>query len=127
LNDYGDSVRHDPTAVLNKESVTILREACEEVFLHQDLARYIVEIARASREDSQIKLGISPRGSMHLAVACKAFALVKGRRQVIAEDIQRLLPPVWNHRILPRHGRDNDSSNAHDILQTILEKIHVPR
>lgn len=127
LNDYGDVVRHDPTAVLSKESVSILREACEEVFLHEDLARYIVAIARASRDNSQIKLGISPRGSMHLAVACKAFALVKGRRQVIAEDIQRLIPPVWDHRILPRHGRDNDNAHAHEILQTILEKIPVPR
>jgi MoxR-like ATPase len=113
--------------VLTKESVTVLREACEEVYLHEDLARYIIEISRASREDPQIKLGISPRGSMHLAMACKAFALVKGRRQVIAEDIQRLIPPVWDHRILPRHGRDNDSVHAHELLQTILENIAVPR
>ena len=127
LNDYGNSVRHDPAAVLTRESVTVLREACEEVYLHEDLARYIIEIARASREDPQIKLGISPRGSMHLAMACKAFALVKGRRQVIAEDVQRLIPPVWDHRILPRHGRDNDSVHAHELLQTILENIAVPR
>ena len=127
LNDYGDSVRHDPAAVLTKESVTVLREACEEVYLHEDLARYIIEISRASREDPQIKLGISPRGSMHLAMACKAFALVKGRHQVIAEDVQRLIPPVWDHRILPRHGRDNDSIHAHELLQTILENIAVPR
>ena len=127
LNDYGDSVRHDPVAVLTKESVTILRDACEEVYLHEDLARYIIEISRASRQDSRIKLGISPRGSMHLAMACKGFALVKGRRQVIAEDIQRLIPPVWDHRILPRHGRDHDSALANEILQDILEQIPVPR
>ena len=104
-----------------------LREACEEVYLHEDLARYIIDISRASRQDASVKLGISPRGSMHLAQACKAFALVKGRRQVLAEDVQRLIPPVWDHRILPRHGRDNDSAHAHEILQNILAKIPVPR
>ena len=127
LNGYGDSVRHDPASVFTKESITRLREVCEEVYLHADLARYIIEIARATREDARIKLGISPRGSMHLAVACKAYALVKGRRQVIAEDVQRLLPPVWDHRILPRHGRDHDSAHAHELLQDILAKIPVPR
>ncbi len=127
LNDYSNSVRHDPAAVFTRESVFALRESCEQVFLHKDLARYIIDISRATRADHAIKLGISPRGSMHLANACKAYALVKGRRQVLAEDVQRLIPPVWNHRVLPRHGRDNDSAQAHEILQNIVAKIPVPR
>jgi|TARA_B100001964_G_scaffold159852_1_gene175524 MoxR-like ATPase len=127
LNDYAATVRHDPVPVLTREIVTQLRQACEDVFLHADLARYIIDIARASREDSRVRLGISPRGSMHLANACKAFALVKGRRQALAEDIQRLMPSVWDHRVLPRHGRDHDSAHAHEILQEILVRIPVPR
>jgi len=127
LNDYAAEVRTAPAPVLTRETVTHLREVCEDVFIHPDLARYIIDIARASREDSRVRLGISPRGSMHLANACKAFAQVKGRRQVLAEDIQRLMPSVWDHRILPRHGRDNDNAHAHEILQDILAGIPVPR
>lgn len=127
LNGYGDVVRHDPAPVLNRDIIVALRAACDEVFLHDDLARYIIEIARASRTDPGVKLGISPRGSMHLANACRAYALVKGRRQVLAEDVQRLIPPVWDHRVLPRHGRDNDSAQAHEILQALIKKIPVPR
>ena len=127
LGGYGDATRHDPAPVLTRESVRQLRNASEEVFLHDDLAKYIVDISRATRENQGIKLGISPRGSMHLAQACKAFALVKGRRQVLAEDVQRLIPSVWDHRVLPRHGRDNDSAHAHELLQDILAKIPVPR
>lgn len=127
LGDYGDATQHDPAPVLTKTTVTQLREACDEVFLHEDLARYIVDISRATREDPEIKLGISPRGSMHLANACKAFALVKGRQQVLPEDIQRLIPPVWNHRVLPRHGRDNDSVLAHELVQAIVANVAVPR
>ncbi len=127
LNDYSRSVREEPSSVLNKEFMTRLREACEEVYLHEDLARYIIDISRASREDPRVKLGISPRGSMHLASACKGYALVKGRQQVIAEDVQKLIPAVWNHRVLPRHGRDNDSAQAHEILQDIVARTPVPR
>ncbi len=127
LAGYGARTQLDPTPVLDKESVASLRDACDEVHLHTDLARYIVTLARATREDPNIKLGISPRGSMHLASACKGFALVKGRQQVIAEDVQQLIPPVWNHRILPRHGRDNDSSQAHELMQNIVASIPVPR
>lgn len=127
LGEYGEAAKHDPVAILDKESVAALRDACDEVHLHPDLARYIVTLARATREDPSIKLGISPRGSMHLATACKGYALVKGRQQVIAEDIQQLIPPVWNHRILPRHGRDNDSTQAHELMQNIVARIPVPR
>jgi len=127
LGDYGQAAQQDPVAVLDKESVSALREACDEVYLHADLASYIVKLARTTREDEHIKLGISPRGSMHLATACKGYALVKGRQQVIAEDIQRLIPPVWNHRILPRHGRDNDATQAHELMQNIVASVPVPR
>lgn len=127
LSGYGEAARHNPVAVLNRDSILALREACDAVFLHEDLARYIIEISRASREDAAVKLGISPRGSMHLASACRAYALIKGRQQVLAEDIQKLIPPVWDHRILPRHGRDNDSVQSHEILQALIKKTPVPR
>ncbi len=127
LGNYDEETREDAPAILDKESVRELREACDEVFIHEDLARYIVELARATREDDRIKLGISPRGAMHLAQACKAYALVKGRQQVLPEDIQKLIPPVWDHRILPRHGRDSDSAHAHELLQDIVSKTALPR
>lgn len=127
LGEYGSATQQNPEAVLSSEFVRKLRENCEDVFLHEDLARYIIDLARATRDDQGIKLGISPRGSMHLATACKAYALVKGRNQVILEDIQKLIPPVWDHRVLPRHGRDSDSTHAHELLQNIVEKTAVPR
>ncbi|NKB34341.1 MAG: AAA domain-containing protein [Pseudomonadales bacterium] len=127
LGEYGSSTQQDPAPVLTADYVRALRQNCEEVFLHEDLARYIIDLSRETREDQGIKLGISPRGSMHLATACKAFALVKGRSQVLLEDIQKLIPPVWDHRVLPRHGRDSDSNHAHELLQNIIERTPVPR
>ncbi|MCP4716887.1 MAG: MoxR family ATPase [Deltaproteobacteria bacterium] len=127
LNGYQQSAHHEPGAVLTRDILQELCEQSEAVFIHPDISRYIIDIARLTREDSRIKLGISPRGSMHLALLSKAFALVQGRRQVLPEDIQRLIHPVWDHRILPRHGRDYDGAHSHALLQEILEKIPVPR
>lgn len=127
LGDYGETARTEASPALNKDAIRALRANCDEVYLHPDLARYIVDLARATREDPAIKLGISPRGAMHLATASKAYALVKGRRQVAPEDIQKLIPPVWDHRILPRHGRDSDSDHAHELLQAIVDKVPLPR
>ena len=127
LGGYNAQAQSEPEAILNKESVGQLREASDKVHLHEDLMRYIVDISRKTREDQRIKLGISPRGSMHLANAAKAYALVKGRQHVLAEDIQNLIPPVWDHRILPRHGRDSDSAHSHEILQDLVAQTPVPR
>ena len=127
LGGYNAQAQSVPEAILNKESVGQLREASDKVHLHEDLMRYIVDISRKTREDQRINLGISPRGSMHLANAAKAYALVKGRQHVLAEDIQKLIPPVWDHRILPRHGRDSDSAHSHEILQDLVAQTPVPR
>ena len=127
LGDYGAVAAREPEAVLDRDSLRALRQHCREVFLHPDLARYIVELARATRTDPGIKLGLSPRGAMHLATACKAYALVKGRRQVSPDDIQRLVGPVWDHRILPRHGRDSDNEHAHELLAEVVAKTPIPR
>jgi MoxR-like ATPase len=127
LNGYQHSVRNAPESVLNRDMLQALCDQCENVFIHPDLSRYIIEIARESRTDSRIKLGISPRGCMHLAVMAKAYALVQGRRQVIPEDIQRLIHPVWDHRLLPRHGRDHDGTHSYELLQEFLNNIPVPR
>jgi len=127
LGGYNAQAQSEPEAILNKESVGQLREASDKVHLHEDLMRYIVDISRKTREDQRIKLGISPRGSMHLANAAKAYALVKGRQHVLAEDIQKLIPPVWDHRILPRHGRDSNSAHSHEILQDLVTQTPVPR
>ena len=72
LGEYSDAAKRDPVAVLDKASVAALHDACDDVHLHADLARYIVTLARTTREDPNMKLGISPRGSMHLASACNS-------------------------------------------------------
>ena len=127
LGDYARQRGHEPVAALEAGQVLDLRTRAAQSFLHPDLARYIIDLARASREDERLKLGISPRGALHLAEAAKSYALVQGCSAVTPQMIQKLLQPVWGHRLLPRHGRDHDRGQAAELLEEYLRAVPVPR
>ena len=112
---------------MTREQLGHLRRQAEHVYLHPDLARYIVDLARQSREDEQIKLGISPRGALHLAQAARAYAFVQGEESVLPDHIQRLVRPVWGHRLLPRHGRDHNRNLAGELLDAYVARVALPR
>lgn len=127
LNIYDPQAAQQVRPVFSGEQILRLREECDQVYLHPDIARYIVELARRSRQDERLKLGISPRGGLHLAQAARAYALLHGRREVAVGDVQKLIPPVWGHRLLPRHGRNHDRSLAGKLLAEWVEQAPVPR
>jgi MoxR-like ATPase len=111
----------DPAGLLR------LREQARGVFLHPDLAHYIVALARATRDDPRVRLGISPRGAIHLADAARARALLHGRSVVQAEDVRALLHPVWDHRLLPRQGREHDRRITAALLDELTAGVPLPR
>ncbi len=112
---------------LSREILIGLRQATRDIFLHPDLAQYIVSMARATREDSRLRLGISPRGAIHLADAARARALLQGHAAVRAEDLRALLHPVWDHRLLPRQGREADRRATGKLLDELIASVPVPR
>ena len=113
--------------VLDPAGLLRLREQTREVFLHPDLAHYIVALARVTRDDPRVRLGISPRGAMHLAEAARARALLHGRSAVQAEDVRALLHPVWDHRLLPRQGREHDRRITAALLDELTAGVPLPR
>ncbi len=127
LGDYSGRGGDDAQPVTGPDEVLSMRAQAAEIFLHEDLARYIVALARASRDDERLKLGISPRGALHLAQAVKSYALVQGADAVSPDMIQRLIHPVWSHRLLPRHGRDHNRGHAAELLDEYIEAVPVPR
>ncbi|HCZ49261.1 MAG TPA: hypothetical protein DCZ11_09670 [Gammaproteobacteria bacterium] len=114
-------------AVLDPDGLLALRAQAREVYLHPDLAHYVVDLARATREDARVRLGISPRGAMHLAEAARARALLHGRASVHLEDVRALLHPVWGHRVLPRQGREHDRRVTAALLDALTADVPVPR
>ncbi|MFI3226942.1 MAG: MoxR family ATPase [Clostridia bacterium] len=85
--------------VCESQDIVKLSEDAKNVFVHKLLIEYIADIAISSRENANIEIGISPRGSLALLRAVRAYALIKGRNFVIPEDIKTLAVPVLAHRI----------------------------
>ena len=113
--------------VLSTADVESLQSLAGKVRVDEDLVGYILAISRATRNNSAIRLGVSPRATMTLYRAAQAFALTSGRDYCIPDDIKSLSYPVFAHRIVAasrsiEHGMD--ASRA--LLEEVLSKIEVP-
>jgi MoxR-like ATPase len=116
-----------PVPVLDPPGLRRLRAQARDVFLHPDLAQYIVALARATRDDPRVRLGISPRGAIHLADAARARALLHGRGVVQPDDVRALMHAVWDHRLLPRQGREHDRRLTAALLDELTAAVPLPR
>jgi MoxR-like ATPase len=86
-----------------------------------EVGRYMVAIARATREHEGAELGVSSRGIIHLASAAKANARLNGRSYIAVEDVQEIAPYVLRHRIIVEEG-----ATADEVLAEVLEQVPVP-
>jgi MoxR-like ATPase len=101
--------------------ITQLRELCSQVKVETVLQQYILELVRATRQDEEITLGVSPRGTVALHKATQALAFLLGRDYAIPDDVKFLAPYVLCHRLIPRGGR-----NARGIVDRLLRSLPIP-
>ena len=115
------------TPVLTGRDLAELKKAAEEVYIHPQLLSYLADIIQATRDcrKLQITAGVSPRGSLALLKAAKAYAFIKGRDHVVPEDIQHLAVPVLAHRLVLERTYGILSAPEKLITQ-ILDPIPVP-
>jgi MoxR-like ATPase len=85
------------------------------------LQQYILELVRTTRQDEEITLGVSPRGTLSLQKATQALAFILGRDYAIPDDVKFLAPHVLCHRLIPRGGR-----NAKGIVDRLLRTVSIP-
>jgi MoxR-like ATPase len=90
--------RLQPT--VDVEDIAMMSGAMREVFVHEAVARWVVELVRATRRLDVVAIGSSVRGSLALNRAARAWAMLNGRRYVTPEDVERLFVPVLLHRLL---------------------------
>ena len=97
------------------------RDELDATDLPQEVGRYMVALARRSRDLPGVELGVSSRGIIHLAAASRANARLNGRDEVTVEDVQEIAPYVLRHRLIVDDGVSED-----DVLRTVLEQVPVP-
>lgn len=107
-----------------QEVVGMIKEA-SEVYVHEAVMGYIVDIAAATREHDNVAIGVSPRGTLNMVNAARAYAYINGRGYVIPEDVVKLAPYVFAHRLVLKRGtRKNELRQA--VIGEILANVHVP-
>jgi MoxR-like ATPase len=96
------------------------REELDATYLPEHVGRYMVAVARKTRNLPGVELGVSSRGIIHLAGAAKASARLNGRDEVTIEDVREIAPYVLRHRLILEDG-----VSADDVLRAVLEQVPV--
>ena len=112
--------------ILDRESLMALRAAVEEVHISEPMLDYIVRLTDATRTDSQVRQGASPRATISVAAACRAVALMKGRDYVVPGDVKYIWCDAIAHRLLLTPEAEG-SSNSMAVAQRILQTVEVPK
>lgn len=114
--------------VMDAEQVLALQASAAAVRAEPDVVDYAVGIVRATRSDSRVSLGVSPRGAIALLRAARAYALVDGREFVVPDDVRRVVGPCLAHRIVPAGGAGGGDPYAEtrEVLEDILDVVEAP-
>lgn len=112
-------------AVINCEEIEALKEGIKSVTCSAAIQAYIVDLVEATRTADFIKLGVSPRGSIAMYRMAKAYAFVKGRDYVLPDDIKKLAPYVFAHRImLTSKGKTMVKDNV-EAIERLMKFVTV--
>ena len=113
--------------VLSTEAIAAHRHSIRGIHCEDPLLHYIAQIVDATRNNSSVYLGASPRASIAIMMGAKSFAAMSGRDFVIPEDVKRVVTPVLQHRILLTPEREMEGVSPEDVIGQIVQKIEVPR
>jgi MoxR-like ATPase len=123
------------SSILKVSDIARARNVVREVYMDEKIENYILNIVFASRNPEKyglpqyknmISYGASPRASINLSIAAKAFAFIKRRGYVIPEDIRAICPDVMRHRIGLTYEAEAENINQDKIISEILNVVEVP-
>lgn len=121
---------YDPALVqpvVNEVELTGFQNLVNEVIVAPQLLRYITAIVEKTRKSSALSLGASPRASLALLKAARAFAALEGRDFVTPEDIREVLYPVLAHRVILSPEKEMEGVSPEVVLRQLVESVEVPR
>ncbi len=125
--DAGDLAHAGVLAAVTKEQVLDARRAMAHIRVDGAVLTYIRQLVASTRHSPRIQLGAGPRGSVHLLVASKALAALRGRDFVTPDDVLYLCEPVLKHRLVLSPDAELDGATTSDVLTEVVRSIAVPR
>jgi MoxR-like ATPase len=117
---------NDLKVVSDAATIRSLIETVRTVHVVEAVKDYVVALAEATRTSPELRLGASPRASLHLLRTAKAAAAMSGRDYVLPDDVQRLAIPVLAHRLIPAPSATVAGRSPEEILAEIVAKVPIP-
>jgi MoxR-like ATPase len=123
------------SAVVTPDDIIKARKTVDDIYIDERIERYIVDIVFATRDPNSYKLkelvgmikyGASPRASIYLSVAAKAYAFLQGRGYVVPQDIKTIGVDVLRHRLIVSYEAEAEDKTSEDIIKRIFEEVKVP-
>ncbi|MEF2918888.1 MAG: MoxR family ATPase [Acutalibacteraceae bacterium] len=113
--------------VVTKEQLIEMQKAVKAVFVHKDMAGYIVSLVNATRNNKLILRGASPRATISLTQMAKAVAFANDRNYVTPKDVHFVFVNTLHHRIILSSEATLQNTNAERVLANILQKVKAPK
>ena len=120
--------------VITLDEVTAARKVVNTIFIDDKIKDYIVDIVHATREPEEhgldigryIDFGASPRASIYLALASRAYAFIRGRGYVTPQDIKSIAPDILRHRLILTYEAEAEDLVAEDLVKRVLDHLPAP-
>lgn len=112
--------------VMTKEELEEAQRETAQIFMHERILEYLVQLAQATREHEMLELGMSPRGTVALAKMAKAGAYLAGREYVVPADVRGVFRETAQHRILLNTRARISKVKQEEVLQEILSAVESP-
>ncbi len=125
----------DINQVVSPEDIIRVRSVVDEIYLDEKIEKYIVDIVFATREPKRFKLddlsgliqyGASPRATIYLTLAAKAYAFLQGRGYVTPQDVKSIGADVLRHRVIVSYEAEAEEKTSEDIIKRVFEEVEVP-
>ena len=113
--------------VLQPDELTTLRAATARVRVSEAISKYVVSLARETRQHPAVWVGAGPRATLALISASRALAALEERDFVLPEDVKTLAAPVLEHRMLLRPEFEMEGLQIREVINAVLEAVEVPR
>ena len=114
------------TAVVSRAEVLAMQQALEDVFVADVIVRYVVDLAQATRADSRVALGASPRGALALLKVARAIAVLRGRDFVTPDDVKAMAGPALAHRLILQPELWVTKLSAAQVVSDLLTQVPAP-
>lgn len=113
--------------IFTKTDLENFRTTIRAIHIEEKIASYIAGIVNQTRKSGDLYLGASPRASIAIMMGAKSLAAIRGRDFVIPDDIKEIVYPALRHRIILTAEKEMEGKTPDEILQTILNRVEVPR